>query len=283
MTSFCVLIPYFNKEDSIKEVLQALNDYCPSLCKVLLLIDGCLAPNLPTYNNLDLTLISNETNQGLSFSRNKLLETCTDDNILFLDADAVIYPDFFEALNKSWNQAKVIAGQEFSSPNQGLSNAFRSIFWKQTHGNQNIIDCPFLMGICFAGQRKEFLKYGEFSLNWTNYGEDVEFSLRYKKHSPIFYNSGLKVHHLRNDSVKSMMQMINNHNKFFIKAHLFHKIKIPNYFTYSFYWILVSVYSSLFTHKSPSLAFASFIYNGFSALNRCYHFINYRFFNYDKH
>lgn len=283
MKSLCILIPYYKKEDSILPVLQAINDYSPNPCKVLLLIDGCSTPKLPNFNNLLLDIIHNKTNQGLSFSRNKLIEECSEDFIVFLDADAVIYPDFFVHLDQSMNCSKIIAGQEISSPNQDLINRFRSIFWKQSHGDNPIENCPFFMGICFAGQRSKFTKNDGFNLSFNNFGEDIEFSLRYKKNEPIFYNPNLKVHHLRNDSVKSMIQMINNHNKFFIKAHFFHKIKLENYIRHSFYWILICIYSSIFTHKSISLAFISLLYTGYSAINRSYHFLKYKIIYYDKH
>lgn len=283
MKSLCILIPYYNKEDSIAEVLQALNEYSPKPCKVLLLIDGCNEPSLPTYNKLILSIINNQTNQGLSYSRNKLLNHCQEEYIVFLDADAVIYPDFFSKLYPSLENHEVIAGQEFSSPNHGVTNRFRSIFWKQTHGEHSIEDCPFLMGICFAGKRTEFLNENGFNLSFNNFGEDVEFSLRYLKKSKIFYNSELKVHHLRNDSLKSMIQMINNHNKFFIKAHFFHKIKLTGYIKQSFKWILICAYSSLFRHKSLSLAIVSLFYNLFSAINRSYHLLKFKDFDYDKY
>ncbi|MCJ8345493.1 glycosyltransferase [bacterium] len=254
-------------------MLLAIDQQAQAGQQVNLLCDGCTSPKLPSFLKLKLNILHNPTNQGLSFSRNKLLSSTDHEYILFLDADAVILPNFFTELDQSWVKGDVLAGQEFSSPQKGLSNHFRSIFWRQTHGPQDIQNCPFFMGICFAGKRQRFLDLQGFNESFGNFGEDVEFSLRYKKIAPIYYNSSLKVHHLRDDKLNSMLQMINNHNKSFIKAHLFHRIELPNFINFSFLWIFISFFSAIFSHKSPKLALSCLFYNCFSAINRTYYHI----------
>ncbi|PCJ17884.1 MAG: hypothetical protein COB02_12515 [Candidatus Cloacimonadota bacterium] len=283
MKNISILIPYFKKEDSISEVLLSIDKHSNTFHEVILLCDGCKSPKLPSFKIIKPKIVYNIKNKGLSYSRNKLLQKASNNYILFLDADAVIYPDFFKVLDEALNKEDIIAGQEFSSPSNGFTNQFRSLFWKQSHGQNNLSNAPFLMGICFAGKKKSFLKIGGFNQSFGNFGEDIEFSLRYKKNEKIYYSYELKVHHLRNDNITSMLKMINNHNKHFIKAHFFHKIEPQSYLSFSFLWIFISAFSSFLKHKSLKLSLACLFFNGFSAINRCYYCITYPSSYYDKY
>ena len=81
-----VLIPYFNKPDSIEAVLSAIVNFRKELdpwilTEIIILVDGCSPPEqvLPTITRC----INLKENRGLANARNLLIKECKGDFIIF--------------------------------------------------------------------------------------------------------------------------------------------------------------------------------------------------------
>jgi GT2 family glycosyltransferase len=256
-TQFSVLIPYFEKQESIPFVLEALERSSDAIQEILLFCDGCEPPEI---SQPKLRIIAEKENRGLVQARNRLLREAGAENILFLDADAVIQEGFFDCLAQSWNKDGFFAGREVSSPSEGLANQFRNLFWVQTLGDNDLETTPIFMGICFGGLKTDFLRLGGFNPKFRNHGEDLEFSLfATQKGLSIQYLASLRVKHLRWDGFLSLRTMIREHCQFQIIAHKLYKSNIIEIMVQSVRWIAVAPASSLLRHRSLGLVCLSFL------------------------
>jgi glycosyltransferase involved in cell wall biosynthesis len=257
-----VLIPYYRKEKSIKAVVHAILREEDQINEILIYCDGCKKPDLdhPKINYMEA-----KTNQGLVNARNQLIKNAKSENLLFLDADAVPCKNFFKTLNQAWNKKNIFTGQEFQSPRHNVVNAYRRYFWRQTFGDQPLVDCPHILGLCFGGPKRIFKQVGDFSSDFQNFGEDVEYGLRATFNgNKISYFPDLKVFHYRTDDFKSMLRMIKNHSESQVKAYILHKKRHDQLLMNALKWIYISIGSSLKTHKSIGLAFMAFILSSYA-------------------
>jgi glycosyltransferase involved in cell wall biosynthesis len=82
-------------------------------------------------DRLTLKLVTNETNRGVAFARNRALDLATGDFLLFLDADVRFGPDLIERLFRSMERTSADTLQGIYSPNaldEGLASAYYAAF-----------------------------------------------------------------------------------------------------------------------------------------------------------
>ena len=99
---FSVVIPTYNREDSILDTLnscfaQRFDDY-----EIVVVDDGSSDATLDTLNKLDdprLVIVSQE-NAGPAAARNRGVQHARGQYIAFLDSDDQWYPDFLESVNR---------------------------------------------------------------------------------------------------------------------------------------------------------------------------------------
>tara|TARA_Y100000589_G_scaffold281267_1_gene278098 strand:- start:316 stop:1179 length:864 start_codon:yes stop_codon:yes gene_type:complete len=259
-----VLIPYFNKPDSIEAVLSAIVNFRKELdpwilTEILVLVDGCSPPEqvLPTITRC----INLKENRGLANARNLLIRECKGDFIIFFDADAVPKVGSLSSIVQHWDGKSLIAGTEDGSPEKGLANKFRRYFWVQTQGHKALTEAPYFFGLVFAAPTEILRKVGDFDNKMGNYGEDIEYSIRLRKMGfNIQYEPNFKVFHQRYDSLLSIIKLIYYHSKSQILAHQLHQCSIMDIVKKSFIWIFVASGSALKTHRSLMLFWVTVAY-----------------------
>jgi glycosyltransferase involved in cell wall biosynthesis len=82
-------------------------------------------------DRLTLKLVTNETNRGVAFARNRALSLATGDFLLFLDADVRFGPDLIERLFESMERTGADALQGIyssSALDEGLASAYYATF-----------------------------------------------------------------------------------------------------------------------------------------------------------
>ena len=82
-------------------------------------------------NRLKLSLVTDETNRGVAFSRNRALAMATGDFLLFLDADVRFGPDLIQRLFQSMERTGADTLQGIYSPcalDEGLASAYYATF-----------------------------------------------------------------------------------------------------------------------------------------------------------
>lgn len=122
MTGISIIIPAYNKANYIADTLDSCKNQ--SFCDYeIIIIDDCSTDNtfqiINTFasenSTLSIRIFQNETNRGVSFSRNRGMQIATGNYILFLDADDILHP---EALSVLWNAVKpntdyIIPGRKY--------------------------------------------------------------------------------------------------------------------------------------------------------------------------
>lgn len=266
--SCSVLIPYYNKEESIGPVLEAVieqqHELTPwTLVEILILIDGCLFPDIPLPDIV--RCIRNSSNHGLVRARNQLIQESRGDFLIFLDADAIIQRGSFITAVQQWDGQSLLAGREESSLELSIFDRFRKHFWLQTQGDKTIYKANYFFGLIFAAPKTIFDELGLFEEKMHNYGEDIEYSLRLKKAGyNIQYEPQFRVFHHRSDSLNSLGIMIFNHSKYQILAHIYHQCSIISMLMQSLKWIFIATGSALRSHGAPRLAILTFALCGWS-------------------
>lgn len=98
-----VVVSLYNRMDVFPKVLESLlNQTLPSDRYAIFVVDDCSSDGAEAFlhsinekfNNFEF--IRNDTNKGLSTARNLGLMSCSEDIVLFLDADMVVEANFLE-------------------------------------------------------------------------------------------------------------------------------------------------------------------------------------------
>lgn len=97
MISF--IIPLFNKESYIHNTLLSLNKFTEIISEVIVIDDyssdnsfNIVKQNSIQYNN-EMIILRNDSNRGVSYTRNRGLDCAKGKYIIFLDADDELVPD----------------------------------------------------------------------------------------------------------------------------------------------------------------------------------------------
>lgn len=103
MPYFSVIVPVYNRQDEVKDLLDSLaNQTCKDF-EVVIVEDGSTVPCKEIvekyYQSVDATYYYKE-NEGRSIARNYGLERAQGEYFIFFDSDCVIPSDYFEVLKQ---------------------------------------------------------------------------------------------------------------------------------------------------------------------------------------
>lgn len=221
-----ILIPLFNVESYIDKCLHSIiENTIYSKCEIIM-IDDCSTDN--TYNTVmslindkyasyssNITILKNEKNCGVAFTRNKLLNMATGEYVAFIDSDDWIQKDYLEKL---YNEAK--------STNADVVGCWRFDEYSNKIIKQNDLFC------CFPKENlKYLLKGGLFStlhcrliktslitennisfVNNKNMGEDFLFMIKvffFSKHNSLVKENLYHYYRSNNNSLCSSSNIKN--------------------------------------------------------------------------
>ncbi len=119
MSKISVIVPIYNAEAYLNRCLDSIINQTYSDLEIILINDGS------TDNSLDICLeyaskdkrivVYNQTNKGISKTRNKGIELATGDYIGFVDSDDIISPRMYETLyNLMTDEKCLIAGCQYT-------------------------------------------------------------------------------------------------------------------------------------------------------------------------
>ena len=112
MEKVSVIVPVYNSEKYLAECISSVIEQTYKNWE-LLLIDDCSTDKsldiIKSYADKDMRirLITNETNSGPAFSRNRGIENATGDLICFLDSDDYYLPDFLTGMVSAYKNNDV--------------------------------------------------------------------------------------------------------------------------------------------------------------------------------
>ncbi|MBW7876566.1 MAG: glycosyltransferase [Candidatus Cloacimonetes bacterium] len=261
---YSVLIPVYNMPESLLRLLQSLlANRSEIIGEIHVYFDGSPVPDSTPKHQI-LHIHKGDINMGLVYARSFLIQQARFQRVLFLDADSLPEPGFFDVL-KSLGEKQLFAGQESRGHEKNLWQQWRLRFFRQTLGTKRLENAPTLCGLCFGGDRTLIKDIG-FSPRFRNHGEDVDFAFRaISTNVEICYEPALCVFHDREDDHQSLIGMIKNHIRYQSLAYRIHGANTWVLVKNQIKLIPVSVYSSIRRAKSLPLAIIS-LYLGILAL-----------------
>lgn len=187
---FSVIIPVYNREDEVLELLDSLKSQTVRNFEVIIVEDGSTLPckkivEEAAADGLDVKYFYKD-NEGRSIARNYGLERASGDYFVFFDSDCVIPPDYFKNLQDSL-EGKYLdcfggpdaAHDSFSDTQKAINYSMTSFL---TTGGirggkiqlEKFVPRTFNMGF----SRKVYEKVGGFR---EMFSEDIDMSTRIRQ------------------------------------------------------------------------------------------------------
>ena len=105
-----VVIPAFNEEDSIKNIIKELLDVLKKMklpsFEIILINDGSTDNTLEITKKLNIEVISNPENTGYGFSLKRGIEKAKFETVFIIDADQTYPNEEFPKLYQEYHKEK---------------------------------------------------------------------------------------------------------------------------------------------------------------------------------
>ncbi len=185
-----IIVPYFNRDKSLKSTLLSLNDQEAKNFNVTIVDDGSLVPLVVDAETYSYHIqVYRQSNQGVAAARNAGVKHSTGSFLVFLDAGDLLDPLFTSRLeqlilspnacdSRMWATAftTIEPGKEVCSRRPHTKGAVKEISYQRYL--ERVIAGEQLLHICSCCFRREaFFAVGGFQGGATH-GEDHEFLLK---------------------------------------------------------------------------------------------------------
>lgn len=209
--SISILIPCYNQEKIIKQVVQAAINQTHKADEIIVVDDGSHDNSAKIVQKLPVKLICHAQNRGLSPTRNTALSAARGEIVLFIDGDARPESNLVEIIRNEYlreanpNLAGV-GGKGIEININNVYDRWRSIHARQDFGHSTRDNVPYLFGLCMSFKREIILKIGGFDPFFVNNcaeDTDVGFRLRHQGYF-LRYTPNAIVYHLHNDTRETL-------------------------------------------------------------------------------
>ena len=204
MPFFTVIIPLYNKEKYVENVLKSILDQTFTDFEVLIVNDCSTdksVSKIESYLSEKVRLIHHEKNKGLSATRNTGIKNASANYVTYLDADDLWKPPFLETIHRliiNFSEAKIFAtnydevyNNKTFIPFNGahlLEENFEGIIdYFKTNIKQGIYHHG---SICF--HKSVFEKAGFYDEN-IRFSEDFDFNIRANYYFKLAYSNSIQM------------------------------------------------------------------------------------------
>ncbi len=239
MILFSIIIPLYNKENSIEKTLKSVFNQSFSDYEIIVINDGSTDKSeekVKTFSDERLRLISTE-NKGVSQARNLGINESKGKLIAFLDADDYWFPTHLEVifqLHKNYSEAGLLATnyQFYYSDKKTIQPVFDGIPMEKWNG---IVPDFFKSSMKYrlawtsaVSVRKEvFEKVGHFDENITlGAGEDTDMWIRIALNYPVAFDNEVTAYYQM--STENRISLSRTLNRRFSKLDKFSKEEETN-------------------------------------------------------
>ena len=155
MIKASIFIPVYNAEKTITEVLDSIYSQSVPFDEIIVINDCSTDKTLNYLESFkNLKIFNNSENKGLSFCRNIGIKNSKNDVVASIDADVVLDKFWLEKVSFQLKDNVAMCGGNLEEKyTNNIYNKWRSIYYKQNWGNQNIVNPAFLFG-CNTIQKK---------------------------------------------------------------------------------------------------------------------------------
>ncbi len=196
-----MVIPVYNRKDFIRQCLESVlrqdfkGDY-----EVIVVDDGSTDGTREVLKEFDSQILvhSNQTNRGLTYSRNKGIDLSRGKWVAFTDSDCIVNEDWLKELIKPFtisSQLAVVGGRiddPVSKTYWELVNKGANFIARKDRYVREILGC----NMCF---RREFLLKNKFDESLKYAGDEVDLCLKARRqgYRIYYYNSAKVIHYHR--------------------------------------------------------------------------------------
>ncbi|WP_207870425.1 glycoside hydrolase family 99-like domain-containing protein [Pseudomonas sp. 51_B] len=195
-----VIIPVYNAPTEVKNCIESVLIHTPADVSIIVINDGSTDPKISTllasYKESRIKVVDNEQNIGYTRTVNLGIKLAEDNDVILLNSDTVVTPNWTEAMRASAYMEPRIGtvtamsdnAGAFSFPKQGIHNLKPEHFTHDeyaTHLVDRTFNCSFVevptgSGFCFYIRRNLLNDIGDFDheLFPRGYGEENDFCLR---------------------------------------------------------------------------------------------------------
>jgi len=174
---FSVIVPTYNRADTIVDTLEALTRQTFDDFEVVVVDDGSTDDTAAAVKSLDLVGISYlwQPNGGVSAARNRGVDESRGEYVVFLDTGDVPYADWLASLDamiRAYQCEVVSCGADFTRGGQIV----RTVVPRRLGPGAGFVIAFFRAG-CFAVRRERFLEAGGFD-SVLRFSEVSELGMR---------------------------------------------------------------------------------------------------------
>ncbi|MEM9433955.1 MAG: glycosyltransferase [Pseudomonadota bacterium] len=176
---FNVVIPAYQAKETLGRCLKGLIDGGVDRQQIIVVDDGSPDESGQIAKAAGVTVIRNETSLRPAKARNRGVELCQEEIVVFVDADVVPHPEAAQRLVAAFDDPSISAvfGSYDDKPEApSVVSRYRNLLHFHVHQNTDPEAETFWTGLG-AVRRNRFSEVGELDSDWENI-EDVEFGLR---------------------------------------------------------------------------------------------------------
>ena len=229
-TKFDVIVPCYNVEHIVEKSLDSIlsQKYPKDKFSVIVIDDGSTDNTLKHLNRFNseqnFTLISLESNKGLSAARNHGIRNGNSEIVCFIDSDMVVQSDWLLKMEKIFMLREIIGViGEIALPKEEIPNRLDDYFYSKLRGarqfgKEAIIGPTWFLFNNSAVKRSAIEKTALFDEKITYYGgEDTDLAIRIWDLFPnsFYYSSQIVAEHYHKRTVEqfcSQMEIYGKHN-----------------------------------------------------------------------
>jgi GT2 family glycosyltransferase len=202
-------VPCYNAEPYLAPVLEGIFAQTLRPDEVLVVDDGSKDRTVEIAARFPVTVIRHERNRGLAAARNTAFQQARNELVAALDSDCVPQPDWLERLAACLEEPKIAAagGKLIEAVQESIADRWRAAHVGQDRGDEPLRNPPLVFGNNILLRKSVVMKAGGYDERLATNGEDLDMSTRIGALGhDTYYDPGAVVHHLRRDTVGSILE-----------------------------------------------------------------------------
>jgi GT2 family glycosyltransferase len=252
-----VAVPCYNSQHLLPDLVAAILGQTLMPEEILIVDDGSEDHTIAVARRYNVRVIEHGENKGLACARNTALMAAAGEVIVYFDADTLPGRRCLEYMLAAYGDPEIagVGGQELLAPASRKIDQWRNLFWRQTHGPERCDPIWMLMGLCCSYRKSALVEVGGFSEGYRTNGEDVDMGLRMTKAGyRLVYLPEAGVCHRRSDTLRSLISLVFRHSFWQSRALRRNGCDPWPQNRKALMWTIVSMGSSLMTHRDGALA-----------------------------
>lgn len=265
-----IIIPIYNGGKYLDILLKNINKQIDSTCEVIL-IDDCSEDDsrkiISKYKeNSNYKIFYNDSNYGVSYSRNIGLLNASKKYIVFIDSDDDISEDYFSNINSliSLDKDLIVFGTRFVYENRFSDinvNYNEYLSMKDVIDSNILLDIPMAQWVTNKVFKKDIICDNDLRFNESlKTGEDLEFMLKYFEYVEdivcikkcLYFYNRMNSSSLTRKNTVNIVDSTNNNNMMIERYFMRNSMSIDYLYKYKtdlFIYVFDTIYKSSLEYK----------------------------------